>query len=137
MTRRWPAIIGGLGLLCWANSSQASPVPPSIATEGAGIVEKVHGTHRTCRYSPALDWWHRHIGPYNRAISCGSYSYDYYDEPSFGPFLFFEPYRYRERRIAPRFNERRVVPRFRDGGRSDRRRFERSRPRSDGSGRRR
>jgi hypothetical protein len=71
-------------------------------------------------------------------VSCGSYSYDYYDEPFyFGPFFFFEPYRYRERRITPRFRERHIVPRFRDGDRFDGHRFERSRPHRGGSGRRR
>jgi hypothetical protein len=137
MIHHWPAILGGLGLLFWAGSSQAASVPPAITTEGTAIIDKVHGTHRACRYSPATGWWHRHVGRYNRAVSCDSYSYDSYDEPFyFGPF-FFEPYRYRERRTTPRFRERRIVPRFRDGGRFDRPRFERSRPRRGGSGRRR
>jgi hypothetical protein len=128
MTRHWTAIpLGGLGLLCWASLSQAAPVPPAIATEGAGIIHKVHGTHRACRYSPALDWWHRHVGPYNQGVSCGPYRYYEYDGPFYyQPFFFFEPYQFRERRFAPR---------FRDGGRFDGRRFER--PHRDGSGRRR
>jgi hypothetical protein len=137
MISHWPAILGGLGLLFWAGASQAASVPPAIAAEGTGIVEKVHGTHRSCRYSRAFGL-HRHVGRYNRAVSCDSYSYDYYDEPFyFGPFLFFEPYGYRERRIAPRFRERRVVPRFRDGRQFDGSRFERFRPHRDGSRRRR
>lgn len=128
MTRRWSAILASLTLLSWAGSTQAAPMRSELTTGGATIVDKAHGTHRACRYSPALDWWHRHVGPYNRGVSCGSYGYYDYDEPFyFGPF-FFEPYQFRERRITPR---------FRDGGRFDGRRFERARPHRDGSRRRR
>jgi hypothetical protein len=45
------------------------------------MIEKVHGTHRSCVYSHARGW-HRHVGPYNRTVSCG-YPY-YYEDPFWG-----------------------------------------------------
>jgi hypothetical protein len=139
MIRHWSGIvIASLAFSGWVGSTQAAPIRLERSTEGAAIVDKVHGTHRTCRYSRASGW-HRHVGRYDRPVSCGSYGYYDYDEPFYyGPFFFFfEPYEFRERRIAPRFREYRSAPRFRNGGRFDGRRFERSRPHRDGVRRRR
>jgi hypothetical protein len=88
MMRHWFGIPAGLALLVWAGSAQAAVVRPELSTGPAGaIVEKVHGTHRGCRYSAALDW-HRHVGPYNRAVSC---AYRYYDPFDYDPY-WYAPY---------------------------------------------
>jgi hypothetical protein len=102
MTRLWPAIPASLLLILSAGSVQAAPLHPELSTEPSTLIEKVHGTHRTCQYSSARGW-HRHTGPYNRAVSCG-YPY-YYDDPFYyGPgfdFWFGPSYRYHTR---PRYH---------------------------------
>jgi hypothetical protein len=75
------AIPLAFGLLFGAGSAQAAPIRPPLSPEPAPLVEKVHGTHRACRYSPAMDWWHRHVGRYNRPVSCGYRTYSPYYEP--------------------------------------------------------
>jgi hypothetical protein len=79
MIRYWPTIPASLALLMFAGAVNAAPVRPELGTAPAPLVEKVHGTHRSCAFSYALGW-HRHIGPYNRSASCGS-PYYYYDDP--------------------------------------------------------
>jgi hypothetical protein len=75
----------------WAGSAQAAPVHPelgAVTTAAAEpLVQKVHGFHRSCRYS-AVTGWHRHL-PSGRLVSCGPYYYDddYYDFP--GIYFYF------------------------------------------------
>jgi hypothetical protein len=78
MIRLWPAIPASFALLMSLNSANAAPLRPQLTTGSLSMIEKVHGTHRTCVYSPALGW-HRHIRPYNRAAMCGSLYY--YEDP--------------------------------------------------------
>jgi hypothetical protein len=83
------AIPAGLVLLLVAAPAQAAPVGPQLAVQPPTAVHKVHGSHRSCQYSPRSDWWHRHIGPYRRAIDCGR-QYYYYDDPYwYGPGITF------------------------------------------------
>jgi hypothetical protein len=87
MTRLWPAIPASLLLILSAGSAQAAPLRPELSTEPSTLIKKVHGTHRTCQYSSARGW-HRHIDPYNRAVSC---AYPYYDEPYYDDPFYFGP----------------------------------------------
>jgi hypothetical protein len=118
MTRFWPVVPASLTLLVAMNTAQAAPLRPELTIEPFAMIEKVHGTHRSCVYSPARGW-HRHVSRYNRAVGCG-YPY-YYDSPFYDPFwgspgitFWFgpspryyrdRPYRYyRYRRVQPRWD---------------------------------
>jgi hypothetical protein len=78
MSRLWLAIPASLALLICMTSVNAAPARPQLATDSQSMIEKVHGTHRSCVYSHARGW-HRHVGPYTRTVSCG-YPY-YYEDP--------------------------------------------------------
>lgn len=94
-----------LAVALWSGTTQAAPFAPELNVK-SGALEKVHGTHRSCRYSPASGWAHRHIGPYNRAVSCGYSGYDYdYDVTPF----WFAPYYGRS--IGPRIYRGRSIHR--------------------------
>jgi hypothetical protein len=96
------AIPAGLVLLLVAAPAQAAPVGPQLAVQPPTAVHKVHGSHRSCQYSPRSDWWRRHIGPYRRAIDCGR-QYYYYDDPYwYGPGItlrFGDRHRFRGHRF--------------------------------------
>jgi hypothetical protein len=114
MTRLWPAMPASIALLLSIGSAQATPLRTELAAEPFSMIEKVHGTHRSCVYSSARGW-HRHVRPSNRAVRC-SYPY-YYEEPFFydpfwgSPGIWFgpspryhrdRPYRYHDRGTRPR-----------------------------------
>src|SRR5690606_21944446 len=59
------AVIVSSVLASAAQALPASPVPPASSD---GVVEKVHGCHRSCEWGPVLRW-HRH-GRFCRPIVC-------------------------------------------------------------------
>ena len=51
----------------WMGSASGMPNVPLAGAEPTALVQKVHGGHRACVWRR---WWHRHVGPYDRPVSC-------------------------------------------------------------------
>jgi hypothetical protein len=56
----------------FVGAAQAAPLGPQSPGASTGsILELVHGCHRSAQDS--LQGWHRHVGPYCRAVPAGRY----------------------------------------------------------------
>ena len=76
------ALVGGaIAVGGWVGSAHAMPNVPRVGAEPLlPLVQKAHGGHRACVWRR---WWHRHVGPYDRPVSCDRvYGGGYYGGPS-------------------------------------------------------
>ena len=80
MTRvlAWVLAGGAIAAGGWVGSANALPAIPAGA-EPTPLVQKVHGGHRACVWRR---WWHRHVGPYDRPVSCDRVYGSRYGGPS-------------------------------------------------------
>jgi hypothetical protein len=62
------ALVLVLGAALPADAAPLS-VPAADAPAAASLVEPVHGCHRSAQDS--INGWHRHVGPYCRAVRSG------------------------------------------------------------------
>jgi hypothetical protein len=71
---------GAIALGGLVGSATAMPKVPLAGAEPTALIQKVHGGHRACVWRR---WWHRHVGPYDRPVSCDRvYGSGYYGGPS-------------------------------------------------------
>jgi len=77
MNRTWVLTTGGMAMALGIGVTAALALPlgpspadaPNVSRADDGLIQKVHGCHRSCEWGPVFRW-HRHAGAACRPVAC-------------------------------------------------------------------